>query len=104
MTKPTQGGHVDGLILAVLADGPQHGYAVIEELRSRSDGVLSFPEGTIYPALYKLESAGAVASSWTVADGRRRRMYRLTAAGRRRLDHARAEWDTLSRAMKAVLA
>ncbi|MGH3144020.1 MAG: PadR family transcriptional regulator, partial [Gaiellales bacterium] len=85
MTKPLQGGHVDGLILAVLADGPRHGYAVIEELRRRSDGVLDFPEGTIYPALYKLEAASAVASSWTVADGRRRRVYRLTAAGRRQL-------------------
>ncbi len=104
MTKPLQGGHVDGLILAVLADGSCHGYAVIEELRRRSDGVLDFPEGTIYPALYKLEAAGAVASSWTVAEGRRRRMYRLTAAGRRELARARAEWDTLSRAMAGVLA
>ena len=104
MTKPLQGGHVDGLILAVLADGPCHGYAVIEELRRRSDGVLDFPEGTIYPALYKLEAAGAVASSWIVADGRRRRMYRLTAAGRRELTRAREDWDTLARAMTGVLA
>jgi PadR family transcriptional regulator PadR len=104
MTKPLQGGHVDGLILAVLADGPCHGYAVIEELRRRSDGVLDFPEGTIYPALYKLEAARAVASSWTVAEGRRRRMYRLTAAGRRELTRAREDWDTLARAMTGVLA
>jgi PadR family transcriptional regulator, regulatory protein PadR len=104
MPKPTQGGHVDGLILAVLADGPLHGYAVVGELRNRSNGVLSFPEGTIYPALYKLESAGAVASSWSVVDGRRRRLYRLTTSGRRRLDQARVEWDAFSSAMKAVLA
>ncbi len=104
MTKPLQGGHVDGLVLAVLADGPCHGYAVIEELRRRSGGVLDFPEGTIYPALYKLEAAGAVASSWTVAEGRRRRMYRLTAAGRRELARAREEWNTLARAMTGVLA
>lgn len=104
MTKPLQGGHVDGLILAVLAGGPRHGYAVIEELRNRSDGILDFPEGTIYPALYKLEAAGALASSWTVADGRRRRMYRLTAAGRRRLTRARDEWDAFARAMAGVLA
>ena len=104
MTKPLQGGHVDGLILAVLADGERHGYAVIEELRSRSDGVLDFPEGTIYPARYKLEAAGAVASSWTVAEGRRRRIYRLTATGRRELAQARDEWATLSRAMTGVLA
>ena len=104
MTKPLQGGHVDGLILAVLADRPRHGYAVIEELRARSNGVLDFPEGTIYPALYKLEAAGTVASSWTVAEGRRRRMYRLTAAGRRRLARARKEWDSLARAMDGVFA
>jgi DNA-binding PadR family transcriptional regulator len=104
MTKSLQGGHVDGLILAVLADGPCHGYAVIEELRGRSDGFLDFPEGTIYPALYKLEAAGAVASSWTVVERRRRRMYRLTAAGRRELARARAEWDSLARAMAGVYA
>jgi PadR family transcriptional regulator, regulatory protein PadR len=104
MTKPLQGSQVDGLILAVLADRPCHGYAVIEELRRRSDGVLDFPEGTIYPALYKLEAAGAVGSSWTVVDGRRRRVYRLTAAGRRQLSRARDEWDTLARAMTGVLA
>ncbi len=103
MAKPSQG-NVDGLILAVLADAPRHGYAVVEELRRRSDGVLDFPEGTIYPALYKLEADGAVASSWTVVDGRRRRMYRLTADGQRRLEQARVEWDAFSRAMKAVLA
>jgi DNA-binding PadR family transcriptional regulator len=103
MATPVHGGHVDGLILAVLADGPCHGYAVIEELRQRTGGVLDFPEGTIYPALYKLESAGAVASSWTVVEGRRRRMYRLTVAGRRRLARARDEWDAFAGAMKAVL-
>ena len=65
---------------------------------------LDFPEGTIYPALYKLEAVGAVASTWTVADGRRRRMYRLTGAGRRRLARAREEWDSLARAMAGVFA
>jgi PadR family transcriptional regulator len=96
-------GNVDGLILAVLADGPRHGYAVVEELKRRSDGVLDFPEGTIYPALYRLEGTGAVASTWTVVDGRRRRTYRLTASGRRQLVRARDEWETFSRAMTAVL-
>jgi len=104
MARPPQGGNVDSLILAVLAEAPRHGYAVIEELRARSRGVLDFPEGTIYPALYKLEAAGDVASSWTVVDGRRRRMYRLTAAGRRRLAKARDEWEAYARAMAGVLA
>jgi DNA-binding PadR family transcriptional regulator len=94
---------VEGLILAVLADEPRHGYAIVEELRRRSEGVFDFPEGTIYPALYKLEAAGTVTSSWTVADGRRRRMYRLTAAGRRQLARAREDWSAFERAMKAVL-
>ena len=103
MAKPSPG-NVDGLVLAVLADGPRHGYAVVEELRSRSEGILDFPEGTIYPALYKLEADGAVASSWSVVQGRRRRTYRLTRVGRRQLGRAREEWDAFSRAMTAVLA
>ena len=104
MPKALEGGHVDTLILAVLADRPSHGYAVIEELRGRSDGVLDFPEGTIYPALYKLEAARDVTSSWTVVDGRRRRTYRLTASGRRRLARAREEWGSFARAIDGVLA
>ena len=62
-------GHLDALLLAVLEPGPQHGYAVIEVLRSGSEGALDLPTGTVYPALHRLERAGLIASDWqTVAD------------------------------------
>ena len=96
-------GHLDGLILAVLAPGPLHGYAVIEELKRRSSGALSVPEGTVYPVLHRLEAGGLLKSSWS--DGaRRRRVYRLTAQGERRLGEKRGEWRAFATAVEAVLA
>jgi PadR family transcriptional regulator, regulatory protein PadR len=96
-------GHLDALILAVLSDGPLHGYAVIEELRRRSGGELTLPEGTVYPALHRLEETGLLASSWS--DGaRRRRIYRLTRHGRRELGVRRSEWTQFVRTVEAVLA
>jgi DNA-binding PadR family transcriptional regulator len=96
-------GHLDALILSVLADEPRHGYAVIEELKRRSGGALALPEGTVYPALHRLEAAGLLASSWS--DGaRRRRVYRLTRRGRRELGVRRSEWSQFVRTVEAVLA
>ena len=97
-------GHLDGLLLAVLGDEALHGYAIIERLRTRSGGRLDFPEGTIYPALHRLERSGVLSSTWTTAAGRRRRVYRLTARGRKALAQSRADWDSFSRAVTAVLA
>lgn len=96
-------GHLDGLILAVLESEPLHGYAVIEELKARSGGELSLPEGTIYPALHRLEAAGLLSSAWSDG-GRRRRVYRLTRSGRRELVRRRREWHTFSSTIGAVLA
>jgi PadR family transcriptional regulator PadR len=96
-------GHLDALILAVLASGPLHGYAIIEELKRRSGGVLALPEGTVYPALHRLEASGLLASSWE--DGaRRRRVYRLSAKGRRELGVRRGEWREFASVVEAVLA
>ncbi|HEY2316875.1 MAG TPA: helix-turn-helix transcriptional regulator [Solirubrobacteraceae bacterium] len=97
-------GHLDGLILAVLADGPLHGYAVIEKLKRRSDGALELPEGTVYPALHRLEAAGLLASEWSAPEGRRRRVYELTRRGGRELGERRTEWHAFARAVEAVLA
>jgi DNA-binding PadR family transcriptional regulator len=97
-------GHLDSLILAVLAGGPAHGYAIIEELKLRSRGTFSLPEGTVYPALHRLERAGLLASGWSNASGRKRRVYKLTARGRRRLDTSKREWSDFARAVEAVLA
>src|SRR6266566_1679012 len=76
-------GHLDAVLLAALEGGPRHGYAVIEALRQSTDGRLDLPTGTIYPALRRLEQAGLIAGAWSVVAGRRRRCYRLTAAGQR---------------------
>jgi len=97
-------GHVDFLLLSVLETGPAHGYRLAELLRERSDDVFDLAEGTLYPALYRLERKGLVASAWEKVDGRRRRVYRLTRAGGRRLQEQRAEWQAFARAMDAVVA
>jgi PadR family transcriptional regulator, regulatory protein PadR len=97
-------GHLDALILAVLADGPLHGYAIIEKLKRRSEGALALPEGTVYPALHRLEAAGLLCSEWSQGEGRRRRVYELTRRGRRELGERRTEWRDFARAVEAVLA
>ena len=97
-------GHLDGLILAVLADGPLHGYAVIQKLQSRSNGTFELPEGTVYPVLHRLEAAGLLSSQWSEGEGRRRRIYELTRRGRGELGERRAEWRQFAGAVEAVLA
>src|ERR1700733_13872485 len=66
-------GHLDGMLLAVLEAGPRHGYAIVEELSRRSQGEFDVPEGTIYPALHRLEAAGLLSSRWEGVSGRGRR-------------------------------
>ena len=97
-------GHVDILLLSALETGPAHGYGLAELLRERSDGAFDLPEGTIYPSLYRLERRGVVASRWETSDGRRRRVYRLTRSGTKELERQRAEWQSFSSAMDAVVA
>src|SRR3954453_12486558 len=97
-------GYLDPVVLAVLATGPLHGYAVIEELKARSGGELDLPEGTVYPALHRLERRVLLRSAWPKADGRRRRVSRLTASGRRELEARTQEWRTFARVVDGVLA
>ena len=97
-------GHLELLLLSVLRRGPQHGYAVITTLRDLSDGAFDLPEGTIYPALHKLESDGLVTSEWTVIDGRRRRVYALSAGGRAANATRRREWTAFARGVDLVVA
>ncbi len=96
-------GHLDAVLLAALEDDPQHGYAVIEALRRSTGGRLDLPTGTIYPALRRLEQAGLITGSWLVVGGRRRREYRLTAAGRRALSGRRADWRDFAATVSAAL-
>jgi PadR family transcriptional regulator, regulatory protein PadR len=96
-------GHLDLLLLAVLAEGPAHGYAVIESLRLRSSGAFDLPEGTIYPALHRLEDQGLLASQWSQDAPRPRRVYRLTPKGSRVLAGRREEWRQFARAVDATV-
>ena len=97
-------GHLDLLLLAVLADaGPVHGYALIAALRERSEGVFDLPEGTVYPALHRLERDGLVVSHWEQAVPRRRRVYALTGAGRQASAAKRREWRSFVNGVQAVL-
>lgn len=96
-------GHLDLLLLAVLADGAKHGYAVIEDLRVRSGNAFDLPEGTVYPALHRLERDGLLSSEWSVVQGRRRRTYRLTEGGRGALGEQLTAWDAFADAVARVL-
>ena len=88
----------------MLRRGPAHGYAIIAALRERSDGDFDLAEGTIYPALHRLERAGLVASSVQVVQGRRRRAYELTGRGRTEFAAKRQDWQGFVAHMQAVLA
>ena len=103
MTGQALKGHLDLLLLAVLSDGGKHGYAVIDELRGRSGDKFDLPEGTVYPALHRLEKAGFLASEWSEVQGRRRRTYRLTDTGRGALEAQSRTWTEFSDAIASVL-
>ena len=97
-------GHLDMIVLAALSAGPAHGYAVIEEIKRRSGHRFDLPEGTVYPALHRLEEAGLLASRWVTAEsGRRRRVYALTKRGDRAHADQRAIWEQFSSAMGGLL-
>ena len=96
-------GHLDLLLLAILSEGPAHGYAVIELLRSKSDGTFDLPEGTIYPALHRLEGQGLLRSSWSEDSLRRKRIYQLTSKGQQMLLKRQEEWKKFSKAINATV-
>jgi PadR family transcriptional regulator PadR len=96
-------GHLDLLLLATLAGGSAHGYRIVDELRERSAGAFDLSEGTVYPALYRLERAGLLSSRWASVAGRRRRMYSLTRKGRRSLTERRRDWASFAAAVEGVV-
>ena len=96
-------GHLDMLLLAAIGVEPMHGYGILERLRVLSDGTFDLPEGTIYPALYRLERAGLLSSRSLVHDGRKRRVYRLTTAGATALAGRRERWGEFSAGVTRVL-
>jgi PadR family transcriptional regulator PadR len=96
-------GHLDLLVLSVVADGASHGYAIAEKIRARTGGEFDLPEGTIYPALYRLEGSGLLESRWESVAGRRRRLYGLTAAGHDTLAGKTDEWARFVEAISRVV-
>ena len=98
-------GMLDLLVLKVLDDRPLHGYAIALRLERLSNDVLSLEEGSLYPALYRMESRGWLSSTWGVTEtGRRARFYRVTKAGRAQLAAETESWSRLTAAVKGVLS
>jgi PadR family transcriptional regulator PadR len=96
-------GHLDLLLLCALAAEPRHGWGVIEHVRRVSGGRFDYPEGTIYPALHRLEAEGLLRSKWSNVEGRRRRVYELTRRGHRALAGRTDEWHEFARGITAVI-
>jgi PadR family transcriptional regulator, regulatory protein PadR len=98
-------GTLDLLILKSLTPGPRHGWAISKRIRQMSSEVLTVNQGSLYPALYRLEDRGWISSAEGVSpEGRRIRLYRLTAAGRRELTAEIAQWRLFSGAVNNVVA
>ena len=106
MSKPPDllQGTLDLLILKVLALEPMHGWAIGQRLRQVSGDALQVSDGSLYPALHKLEQEGWIKAEWRTSDlGRRAKFYALTRAGRRALEHETANWERLSGAISRVV-
>ena len=106
MSRPSDlvQGTLDLLLLKIVALGPLHGWAIAQRLRQVSGDVLQVSEGSLYPALHKLELEGWLTATWQISDtGRRTKFYALSRAGRRALDRELADWERLSGAIGRVV-
>jgi len=98
-------GTLDLLILKVVALGPLHGYAIAQRMQSMSRNVVQVQQGSLYPALHRLENRGLLAAEWKLTEtGREAKFYRLTARGRSQLGAEEASWRRLTQAIGAILA
>jgi PadR family transcriptional regulator PadR len=97
-------GTLDALVLKTLGGGRRHGYAVARAIEDATEGVLEIEEGSLYPALYRMEKRGWIEAEWGLSElGRRAKFYRLTPRGRRRLTAQTAEWARFAAAITRVL-
>lgn len=97
-------GTLDMLILRTIADGPLHGYAIARSIREMSDDVLRVEQGSLYPALYRMEQRGWISSKWARSDTKRRvKVYQLTGVGRRQLRDQATTWDAFVDAVARVM-
>jgi transcriptional regulator len=108
MAKPAKSdllqGTLDLLILKTLALGPQHGWGISQRIQQISDDVLQVNQGSLYPALHRLEEQGWIEAEWGVSDtNRQARFYRLTRAGQRQLERETANWTRMAAAVARIL-
>jgi transcriptional regulator len=96
-------GTVELMLLAVINEGPSYGYEITQSVLNRSGGRFDVKEGSLYPALHRLERGKLLQSYWTEHEGRRRKYYRLTPAGRKALAARRTEWQSFSEGLRGVL-
>jgi PadR family transcriptional regulator PadR len=97
-------GTLEILILKAIADEPRHGYAIVRQIESATSGAIAVEDGSLYPALYRLEKQRLIRGEWGVSDaGRRARFYRLTDAGRRQLAARLSEWERFSAGVTRML-
>ena len=97
-------GTLDLLVLKILNRGPHHGYGIAADIQSISDDLLRVEEGSLYPALHRMEQHGWIIAEWrTTTTNRRARLYSLTRAGRKRLDEEQAQWERLMKGVGKVL-
>jgi len=96
-------GTLEMMIMEVLSHGPSYGYEITQTVLNRSAEFFELKEGSLYPALHRLERAGQLESFWEQADGRRRKYYRLTVAGKQVLEVKRSEWTDFASAVNGVL-
>ena len=96
-------GTLEMLILRALSLGPLHGYGVIQRIQQISDGLLTVEQGSLYPALYRIEESGWIKSKWEISEtNRKAKFYRLTKAGERHLKREEESWDLLSLAVAKI--
>ena len=97
-------GTLDVLVLKTLSWGPRHGYAIARWLEQQTDDALAIGEGSLYPALYRMEARGWIEAGWGTSElGRRAKVYSLTAEGRRALEQQTAQWESFTRSVARVL-
>ena len=98
-------GTLDALVLKTLSWGPRHGYAIARWLEDTSGEELVIEEGSLYPSLYRMERKGWIEAEWGTSElGRKAKLYKLTATGRRRLRTETSEWTEFARAVSTVLS
>ena len=104
ISKELMKGSTAALVLSVLKNQDLYGYKIIKEIALRSDDVFVLKEGTLYPILHALEEEGCLESYWLESDNRKRKYYRLTRKGERRLREKKEEWQTYSKSVERVLS